>query len=81
MLDAARQQLAREQEYKARRRANSAATEVPMSSEYPTETFTEEIEFQGIRFDTVKYFHPRNGIHSWFFFFYLTNVAMQSAWG
>lgn len=64
MLDAAKQQLAREREHKARKRANSEATEVPVSSEYPTESFAEEIEFQGIHFDTVKYFHPRNGILS-----------------
>ncbi|KIK54868.1 hypothetical protein GYMLUDRAFT_206162 [Collybiopsis luxurians FD-317 M1] len=60
LLNAMMQQQAREREYKARKRANSEATEVPMSSEYPTESFSDEIEFQGIRFDTVKYFHPRN---------------------
>ncbi|KAJ3727200.1 kinase-like domain-containing protein [Lentinula guzmanii] len=59
-LDSARQQVAREREYRARKRASSEATEVPLSSEYPTESFADEIEFQGIRFDTVKYFHPRN---------------------
>ncbi|KAJ4467716.1 kinase-like domain-containing protein [Lentinula edodes] len=59
MLDSARQQVAREREYKARKRASSEATEVPMTNEYPTESFADEIEFQGIRFDTVKYFHPR----------------------
>ncbi|KAF9065023.1 kinase-like domain-containing protein [Rhodocollybia butyracea] len=59
-LDTAKQQLAREQEYRARKRANSAATEVPMSSEYPTESFPDEIEFEGLYFDTVKYFRPRN---------------------
>ncbi|KAJ3758340.1 kinase-like domain-containing protein [Lentinula raphanica] len=59
-LDSARQQVVREREYKARKRASSEATEVPLSSEYPTESFASEIEFQGIHFDTVKYFHPRN---------------------
>ncbi|KAF5357565.1 hypothetical protein D9757_013020 [Collybiopsis confluens] len=60
LLNAAIQQQAREREYKARKRANSEATEVPMSTEYPTETFSAEVEFHGVYFDTVKYFHPRN---------------------
>ncbi|KAJ4467220.1 kinase-like domain-containing protein [Lentinula aciculospora] len=59
-LDSARQQVAREREYRSRKRASSEATAVPMFNEYPTESFVDEIEFQGVRFDTVKYFHPRN---------------------
>ncbi|KAL0961127.1 hypothetical protein HGRIS_006101 [Hohenbuehelia grisea] len=47
------------QQTRARRRANSEATEVPSSGETPTESFNEEIEFKGVRFNTVKMFHPR----------------------
>ncbi|KAJ7596327.1 kinase-like domain-containing protein [Mycena floridula] len=42
-----------------RKRANSETTEVPAAGDIPTETFTPEIEFNGIVFDTVKYFHGR----------------------
>ncbi|PPQ98103.1 hypothetical protein CVT26_003273 [Gymnopilus dilepis] len=75
--DAMRQMLAREQQYKNRKRANSEATEVPddmwetegrgedMSSmgmgmvvPTPTETF-EEMEMNGVRFNTVRVFQPR----------------------
>jgi eukaryotic translation initiation factor 2-alpha kinase 4 len=46
-----------------RRRAESDATEVPPpgATDTPTETFTHEIEFQGLIFKTVKVFHPRKG--------------------
>lgn len=54
------QQLAREQ-HRTRQRANSEATEVPDSSDTPTETFDEDIEMNGIHFNTVKFFHRRNG--------------------
>ncbi|KAJ3517042.1 hypothetical protein NLJ89_g752 [Agrocybe chaxingu] len=59
--DAMRQMLAREQQYKARRRANSEATEVPQilgETETPTETF-QDMEMNGVKFNTVKLFHPR----------------------
>ena len=74
-----RQMLARELQYKNRKRANSEATEVPddmwdtggrgedMSSmgmgmvvPTPTETF-EEMEMNGVRFNTVRVFQPRVG--------------------
>ncbi|KAF8639379.1 hypothetical protein AX17_001535 [Amanita inopinata Kibby_2008] len=57
--DAMRQLLARE-EYRARRRANSEATEVPVAGDTPTETFANEVEIGRLRFNTVKLFHPRN---------------------
>ncbi|TFK23737.1 other/PEK/GCN2 protein kinase [Coprinopsis marcescibilis] len=60
--DALRQLLARqEQQYQSRKRANSEATEVPFMSETPLETFYDEIEIEGVQFNTVKLFHPRKG--------------------
>lgn len=41
-----------------RKRANSEATEVP--GDIPTETFDDGFTVNGMRYDTVKYFHPRN---------------------
>jgi translation initiation factor 2-alpha kinase 4 len=60
--DAIRQMLAKEQQYKARKRANSESTEVPPTFNFDTmkESF-QEIDINGIRFDTVKLFHPRPG--------------------
>lgn len=58
--DVMRQMLEREQN-RARRRANSEATEVPLLGDTPTETFNHEVEIEGVRFHTVKLFHPRNG--------------------
>lgn len=54
--------LAKEMQYKAaRRRAQSDATEVPSSGDTLTESFPNEIEFRGVRFNAVKMFHPRKG--------------------
>ncbi|KAI6046986.1 kinase-like domain-containing protein [Pisolithus marmoratus] len=41
------------------RRAQSDATEVPPAGDTLTESFPTEVEFRGIRFNTVKMFHPR----------------------
>lgn len=60
-VDAQRQQLAKERQYKARKRANSEATEVPGSADTSTESFGQEMEMDGVRFNTVKIFHPRRG--------------------
>ncbi|KAF5320234.1 hypothetical protein D9611_011377 [Ephemerocybe angulata] len=57
--DAWRQHLAREQQYKSRKRANSETTEVPFMSDTPLETFGHEILIEGVHFNTVKLFHPR----------------------
>ncbi|KZT71101.1 Serine/threonine-protein kinase [Daedalea quercina L-15889] len=60
--DAYRQQLERErlQQAQARKRAMSDATEVPSSEDpTPSESFPQEIEWQGVRFSKVKLFHPR----------------------
>ncbi|KAH7905298.1 kinase-like domain-containing protein [Hygrophoropsis aurantiaca] len=58
--DTQKQLIAKELQYKAaRQRALSDATEVPPSGDIPTETFNKEIEFRGIRFHSVKIFHPR----------------------
>jgi translation initiation factor 2-alpha kinase 4 len=63
--DAMRQLMAKEQQYKARKRANSEATEVPFMGEgdfqVPTEVFAHEMEIDGVRFNAVKLFHPRSG--------------------
>lgn len=48
----------------ARRRAQSDATEVPSSGDTLTESFRNEIEFRGVRFNAVKMFHPRKGVFS-----------------
>ncbi|KAF8148631.1 kinase-like domain-containing protein [Crassisporium funariophilum] len=60
--DAMRQLLAKEQQYKARKRANSESTEVPPGGdgETPTENFGKEMEINGVRFNTVRLFHPRS---------------------
>ncbi|KAG1764160.1 kinase-like domain-containing protein [Suillus placidus] len=58
--DAQKHMLAKEMQYKAaRRRAQSDATEVPSSGDTLTESFPNEIEFRGVRFNAVKMFHPR----------------------
>ncbi|KAG2338792.1 hypothetical protein BDR05DRAFT_984599 [Suillus weaverae] len=58
--DAQKHILAKEMQYKAaRRRAQSDATEVPSSGDTLTESFPNEIEFRGVRFNAVKMFHPR----------------------
>jgi eukaryotic translation initiation factor 2-alpha kinase 4 len=63
--DAIRQFMAKEQQYKARKRANSESTEVPYMAEgdfqVPTEVFAHEMEINGARFNAVKLFHPRGG--------------------
>lgn len=57
--DAMRHILARE-EFKARSRAYSESTAVPVAGDTLTETFNREIEVNGLRFSTVKLFYPRN---------------------
>ena len=57
-----RQLIAREQQHKAnRKRTNSEATAVPMLSDTPIETFSQEVEVGEVYFNTVKLFHPRTG--------------------
>jgi len=57
-----RQMLAKEKQHKSRKRANSESTEVPSTFDFDTmkETF-QDIDINGIRFDTVRLFHPRPG--------------------
>ncbi|KAJ7760657.1 kinase-like domain-containing protein [Mycena maculata] len=57
--DAQRQQLAKERQYKARKRANSEATEVPVGGDTPTESFSEAVVVDGVQFHTVRIFHPQ----------------------
>ncbi|KAF9561509.1 other/PEK/GCN2 protein kinase [Agrocybe pediades] len=58
--DAMRQFLAQEQQYKSRRRANSAATEVPSvgDGDTPMETF-QDMTINGVHFNTVKLYNPK----------------------
>jgi eukaryotic translation initiation factor 2-alpha kinase 4 len=53
--------LAREEQYRSRKRANSETTEVPFSSDTPLQTFDSYITVDGVRFNSVKLFHPRQG--------------------
>ena len=50
------------QERKARRRAPSDATTVV--GDTLTETFNEDMEMNGLQFNSVKYYHPKNGAWS-----------------
>lgn len=60
--DAMRQAMAKEQQYKTRKRANSETTEVPQMFDVdtPTERF-HDMEMNGVKFNSVKLFHPRSG--------------------
>jgi len=54
-----RQLIEQEQQYKAsRKRSNSEATGVPLSSDTPIETFSHEVEVGKVFFNRVKLFHP-----------------------
>jgi translation initiation factor 2-alpha kinase 4 len=53
--DAMRQLLARE-EFKARNRANSESTAVPMAGDTMIETFDNEMEANSLKFNTVRLF-------------------------
>ncbi|KAK7057453.1 kinase-like domain-containing protein [Favolaschia claudopus] len=57
--DAQKQHLAKLREYKARKRANSEATEVPIGGDTPTESFSETVVVDGVSFHAVKIFHPQ----------------------
>ena len=76
--DAMRQMLAKEQKYKSRKRANSETTEVPPTFYYDTmkESF-QDIDINGIRFDTVRLFHPRPGTFP--FEFQAQSVSMSDS--
>ncbi|KAJ7220218.1 kinase-like domain-containing protein [Mycena pura] len=55
--DAQRQQLAKELQYEARKRASSEATEVAVGADSPTESFSEAIIVDGVQFTAVRIFH------------------------
>ncbi|KAF8060720.1 kinase-like domain-containing protein [Lyophyllum atratum] len=57
--EAMRQLAAREQLYKARKRANSESTEIPTSADTMTELFPQNVVVNGVTFNTVRLFHPR----------------------
>lgn len=57
--DAQRQELEKQKNIKARKRAESDATEVPSSGDTPMETFSQEIRVRDVAFHTVKLFHPK----------------------
>ena len=81
-----RQLMAKEQQYKARKRANSEATEVPFMGELdfqvPTEVFSHEMEIDGVRFNAVKLFHPRSGKIFFFSFpfLFVERLSLYSSW-
>ena len=79
--DAMRQMLAKERQYKARKRANSETTEVPPTFGFGTmmESF-QEIDINGIRFDTVKLFHPRPGTFLLEFYAALILMFGSTSW-
>lgn len=79
--DAMRQILAREQKYKARKRANSESTEVPPTFEFDAmkESF-HKIEINGMSFDTVKLFHPRPGMFTSEFHVQLISIFNSASW-
>ncbi|KAG6906507.1 hypothetical protein DXG01_013561 [Tephrocybe rancida] len=57
--EALRQLAERELQYKARKRANSEATMIPSSGDTMTETFAHDVEVNGVTFNTVRLFQPR----------------------
>ena len=84
--DAMRQLIAKEQQYKARKRANSESTEVPFTGDedfqVPSEAFGHEMEINGVRFNAVKLFYPRSGKStSSLFFPYLIRSSPQAGLG
>ncbi|KAG5641706.1 hypothetical protein DXG03_004410 [Asterophora parasitica] len=56
--EAMRQLAAREQQHRARKRANSESTEIPTSADTMTESFHQSVEVNGVTFNTVRLFHP-----------------------
>lgn len=58
--------------HRARRRAFSDATEKPVV-EALTETFEQEIKAFGLRFDTVKLYHGRQGVFGYKFIMHLSS--------
>ncbi|KAJ7650439.1 kinase-like domain-containing protein [Roridomyces roridus] len=59
--DAQRQQLEKERQYIARKRASSEATEVPVDgyADMLTESFSEPIVVDNVQFHAVRIFHPQ----------------------
>ncbi|KAG6888788.1 hypothetical protein C0992_007518 [Termitomyces sp. T32_za158] len=57
--EALRQLAERELQYKARKRANSESTMIPSSGDTMTESFPHNVEVDGVTFNTVRLFHPR----------------------
>ncbi|KAG5719281.1 Serine/threonine-protein kinase gcn2 [Termitomyces sp. T112] len=57
--EALRQLVERELQYKARKRANSESTMIPSSGDTMTESFPYNVKVDGITFNTVRLFHPR----------------------
>lgn len=63
--DTYKQQLELERFQQARKRAMSDATEIPTSEDpTPTESFGQVIGWQGVSFNKVKLFHPRQGMRA-----------------
>lgn len=61
--EALRQLAERELQYKARKRANSESTMIPYPGDTMTESFPHNVEVDGVTFNTVRLFHPRQGMY------------------
>jgi eukaryotic translation initiation factor 2-alpha kinase 4 len=59
--DTQRQQVAKQQHMKTRQRPVSGATEIH-HGDILIETFAQEIDFDGLKFNAVKIFHPSQGM-------------------
>ncbi|KAG6864912.1 hypothetical protein C0991_006441 [Blastosporella zonata] len=57
--EAMRQLAERQLQYRARKRANSESTMIPSSGDTMTESFPHDVEVNGVTFNTVRLFHPR----------------------
>ena len=81
------QLMAKEQQYKARKRANSEATEYPFMGEgdfqVPTEVFSHKMGIDSVLFNSVRLFHPGVVRSSLFlpFFFSLKSLSTQAGLG
>ncbi|KAG6898698.1 hypothetical protein C0993_005051 [Termitomyces sp. T159_Od127] len=78
--EALRQLAERELQYKARKRANSESTMIPSSGDTMTESFPHNVEVDGVTFNTVRLFHPRQGTSPSLFPSQHILISLQSLW-
>ena len=74
-----RQLVAKEQQYTARKCANSESTEVPFIGDedlqVPSKAFGPKMEINGVRFNAVKLFYPWSGKFLPLLFFFLLTLT------